>query len=187
MFSYGVDHVLNLTKVLEVLEIESTTRCDFANIYYPQDFKDRLRKCTNIREFRLAASYGNNLDTDLASYIPSSVEKLTLQFTRSLPFLHDIDDWTKHALDKTWLLLLKSFQLTIDRESRVGGLEDDEKSLEWTRNLENRPREFSPEAFDMEFEKKRRVLYDVLKYSRPFIDLPGHCLYTLNTRYPSPV
>ena len=133
----------------------------------------------------MAASHGNNLDTDLASYrgIPSSVEKLTLQFTHSL---HDIDDWTKNALDKTWLPLLKSFQLTIDRESRVGGLED-EKSLEWTRNLENRPREFSPEAFDMEFEKKRHVLYDVLKYSRPFIDLPGHCLYTLNTRYSSPV
>jgi hypothetical protein len=185
-FCYGIDNVPNLAKVLEVLEIESTNGCDFAYIYYPQDFKDRLRKCTNLREFRLAASYQDSLDTDLASYIPSSVEKLTLQFTRSLPFLHDMGDWTKHASDKTWLPHLKSFQMIIDRESRVGDLEGDEKSSEWTKNLENPPREFSPEAFDMEFEKKRRVLYDVLKSSRPLIDFPGHCLYTLNTRYSSP-
>ena len=36
MFCYGVDNVPNLTKVLEVLEIKSTTGCDFANIYDAQ-------------------------------------------------------------------------------------------------------------------------------------------------------
>ena len=157
MFSYGVDNVLNVTvtKVLEVLEIESGDGCDFAYIYDPQDFKDRLRKCTNLREFRLAASYCDSLDIDLASYIPPSVEKLTLCFTRSLPFLHDINDWTKHALEEMWLPNLKSFQLTVDPESHVGGLESDVlKSASWTRNLENPPREFSPEAFDMEFEAR---------------------------------
>ena len=188
MFSHGVDNIPNLTKVLEVLEIESTNGChDFADIYYPQDFKERLRKCTNLREFRLAASYEDSLDTDLASYIPSSVEKLTLQFTPSLPFLHEMDNWTNHASDKTWLPHLKSFQLTVNPKSRVRGLKCDENSLEWTKNLENPPWEFSLEAFDMEFEKKRRVLYDVLKSSRPFINFPGRCLYTLNTRYPLPV
>ena len=170
MFCYGVDNVPNLTKVLEVLEIKSTNGCDFANIYYPQDFKDRLRKCTNLREFHLAAGYRDNLDIDLASYIPPSVEKLTLRYTRSLPFLHDIDDWIKHASDETWLPRLKTFKLTVDPESRIGGLEGDVKSRQWTRNLEN-PREFSLEVFDIKFEGKRRVLYDMLKSNRPFIDL----------------
>ena len=171
MFCYGVDNVPNLTKVLEVLEIESTNGCDFAYIYYPQDFKDRLRKCTNLREFRLAAGYLDNLDTDLASYIPPSIEKLSLRYTRSLPFLHHIDDWIEHASDQTWLPQLKSFQLTVDPESRVGGLEGDAESRDWTRNLENPPREFSPDAFDVEFEQKRRILYQVLKSNRPFVDL----------------
>jgi len=100
MFCYGVDNVANFTKFLEVLEIESTNGCDL-NMYYPQDFKDRLRKCTNIREFRLTAGYMDSLDTYLAFYIPPSVEKLTLRYTRSLPFLHYFGDWIEHASDKT--------------------------------------------------------------------------------------
>ena len=32
----------NLTKVLEILEIESTNGSDFSIIYDPQEFKDRL-------------------------------------------------------------------------------------------------------------------------------------------------
>ena len=171
MFSYGVDNVPNFTKVLEVLEIESTNGCDFSNTYDPQDFKDRLRKCTNLREFRLTAGYVDSLDTDLASYIPPSVEKLTLRYTRSLPFLHYFGDWIEHASDKTWLPHLKSFQLTVDPDSRVGGLEGDTKAIDWTRKLENPPRELSPEAFDVEFEEKRRVLYGMLKSNRPFVDL----------------
>jgi len=171
MFCHGVDNVPNLTKVLEVLEIETTSGHDFANIYDPQDFRDRLQMCTNLRELRLAASYPDSLDTDMASYLPPSVEKLSLRYTRSLPFLHDIDDWIKHASDQTWLPQLKSFQLTVDPESCVGGLEGDMKSRDWTRKLENPPREFSPEAFDMKFEEKRRVLYDMLKSNWPFVDL----------------
>jgi hypothetical protein len=174
MFCFGVDKAPNIMKGLEVLEIETKYggAHDFIYTYIPQDFRDRLRKCTNLREFRLAASYQDSLDTDMASYIPSSVEKLSLHFTRSLPFLHDIRDWTKHALDETWLPHLKSFQMTVDPESRVRGLKGDLlDSVPWTRNLENPPREFSPEAFDVEFEEKRRVLYDVLKSYRPLIDL----------------
>ena len=82
----------NLTKVLEILEIESTNGSDFSIIYDPQEFKDRLRKCTILWEFWLAACWRNNLDTDLASYFPPSVEKLSLRYTRLLPFLHHFDD-----------------------------------------------------------------------------------------------
>lgn len=171
VFCYGVDNVQNLTKVLEVLEIETTNGCDFAFVYVPREFRDRLRKCRHLREFRLAASYPDSLDTNLASYIPSSVEKLSLRFTRSLPFLHNINGWIKHASDGTWLPHLKSFQLTVDPKSRVGGLEGDVKSVHWTRDLENPPRNFSAKAFDMEFENRRRVLYDVLKLNRPSIEL----------------
>ena len=126
---------------------------------------------TKLRQFRFAVNYPDSLDIDLASYIPSSVQNLSLRFTRSLPFLHDIDNWIEHASDRTWFPHLKSFQLTVDPESCVGGLEGDVTSLEWTRNLENPPREFSPEAFDVEFEEKRRVLYDVLKSNWLFIEL----------------
>jgi hypothetical protein len=172
MFGNAVDNIpSNMTNGLEVLEIESTNGCDFACAYDPQDFRDRLQKSTNLSEFRLAASYRDSLDTDLASYIPPYVEKLTLRFTRSLPFLHDIDDWIMHACDRTWLPYLRSFQLTVDPESCVRGLEGDVKSGQWTRILENRPRELSPEAFDREFERKRGVLYAVLKSCRPEIDL----------------
>jgi hypothetical protein len=171
MFGNAVDNIPNLTNVLEVLEIKSTNDCDFACAYDPQDFRDRLRKCMNIWKFRLAASYRDSLDTDLASYIPPFVGKLTLRFTRSLPFLHDIDDWIMHACDRTWLPHLKSFQLTVDPESCVRGLESDAKSGQWTRILDNPPRELSQEAFDKEFERKRGVLYAVLKSSRPEIEL----------------
>ena len=172
MFGNAVDNIpSDMTNGLEVLEIESTNGCDFACAYDPQDFRDRLRKCTNLSEFRLAASYRDSLDTDLASYIPPFVEKLALRFTRSLPFLHDIDDWIMHACDRTWLPYLGSFQLTVDPESRVRGLKGDAKSGQWTRILENPPRKLSPEAFDKEFERKRGVLYAVLKSCRPGIDL----------------
>jgi len=174
MFICGVDHNPYFAQVLEVFEIESTNGCDFQSGYEPQDFRDRLRKCTNLREFRFAAAYQDSLDTDLVSYIPPSVEKLTLRFTRSLPFLQDINEWIKCASDRTWLPHLKSLQLTIDPESRVGGLEGEVVEpwpREWTQRLENPPREFTSEAFDMEFEGKRIVLYDVLKSTRPSIDL----------------
>jgi hypothetical protein len=139
-------NIPNLTKVLEVLEIKSTNGCDFSYDYDPQDFKDRLRKCTNLREFRLAASYRDSLDTDLASYIPSSVENLSLYFTRSLPFLHDIGDWTNHASDETWLPHLKSFQLTVDPKSRVGELKGDVSKLApWTQKLQNPLSRVSPQ------------------------------------------
>ena len=170
-FNYGANNIPNFAEALEVLEIESTDGYDCWDINDPQGIKDHLQKCTNLREFRLAAGYVDNLDNDLASYIPPSVEKLTLHFTRSLLFLHDIGDWTKHASDPTWLPHLKSFQLTVDPESCVRGLQCDVNSLHWTRNLENPPVEFSREAFDMEFERKRRLLYDVLRFNRPFIDL----------------
>ena len=172
MFTSAVDEIPNLRNVLEVLGLESTNNCDLYK-YDPQNFRDRLRKCTNLRKIRLAASYEDSLDTDLASYIPPSLDNLTLHFTRSLPFLHDIYNWIEHACDRTWLPYLKSFQLNVDLKSRVGGLEGDAKSRKskWTRILENPPREPSPKAFDKEFEKKRRVLYAVLKSSRPEIDL----------------
>ena len=44
MFSYGVDNCSNLTKGLEVLEIESINGDDFMDMYDPQDFKERLLK-----------------------------------------------------------------------------------------------------------------------------------------------
>ena len=125
IFAHAIDHNPYFPQVLEVLEIESTTSCDFSYMYEPQDFRDRLQKCTNLREFRFAAGYLYGLDTDLASYIPPSVEKLTLSFTRSLPFLDDFDDWIKHASDLTCLPHLQSFQVTIDPTSRVKGIEGD--------------------------------------------------------------
>ena len=172
MFIHAVDHNPCFPLVLEVLEIESTNGCDFSKEYEPQDFRDRLLKCTNLREFRFASGYSDSMDTDLASYIPPSVEKLSLSFTRSLPFLYDFDDWIKHASDPTWLPHLKSFQLNIDPKSRVRGLEGELLGfLEHPRKLENPPREMTPEAFDMEFERKRTVLYDVLKSTRPSMNL----------------
>jgi hypothetical protein len=67
-----------------------------------------------VRRCLLAANYPDSVDTDLASYIPSAIEKLSLRFSRSLPFLHDINDWIKHTSDGTWLPHLKSFQLIVD-------------------------------------------------------------------------
>ena len=58
MFIYAVDHTdPHFAQVLEVLEITSTNGCD---LYYhrPQDFRDRIRKCTNLREFRAVAGSG---------------------------------------------------------------------------------------------------------------------------------
>jgi hypothetical protein len=173
MFIHAVNHNPHFAQVLEVLEIASTNSCDFPH-YKPQDFRDCIQKCANLREFRVAAGYRDSLDTDLASYIPPPVEKLALRFTRSLPFLHDIDDWINYGSDKTWLPRLKSFQLTIDPESCVGGLEGEVVRpwpREWMRKLENPPQEFTPEAFDVEFEERRTALYDVLKSTRPSIDL----------------
>jgi len=174
MFIYAVDHNPHFPRVLEVLEIKCTNGCDFRRSYGPQDFRDRLPKCTNLREFRFTSAYSHNMDTNLASYIPPSVEKLTLSFSRSIPFLHDLEEWIKYASDLTWLPHLKSFQLNIDPQSRVGGF--DGESLGWGENprkLENpqAPRELTPEAFDVEFEGKRTVLYDVLKSTRPFMNL----------------
>jgi hypothetical protein len=117
------------------------------------------------------------MDTDLASYIPSAVEKLSLRFSRSLPFLHDINDWIKHTSDGTWLPHFKSFfQLTVDPKRRVGGLEGGLKSVHWTRELENPPRKLSATAFDMEFENKRRVsAITSLRPPRLAYDLFFHC------------
>lgn len=174
IFIHAVNHNPHFAQILEVLEIASTNPYDFSH-YTPQDFRDCIRKCANLREFRVAAGYRDSLDTDLASYIPPPVEKLALRFTRSLPFLHDLDDWINYgSSDQTWLPRLKSFQLTIDPESCVGGLEGEVVRpwpREWMQKLENPPQELTPEAFDMEFEERRTALYDVLKSTRPSIDL----------------
>ena len=57
----------------------------------------------------MAANCEDNLDADVASYIPS-FEKLSF---RSLPFVHHFDD----SSDQTWLPQLKAFQLTESRDS----------------------------------------------------------------------
>jgi hypothetical protein len=105
-----------------------------------------------VREFRLAACGEDNLNIDLAFHVPPSLE--ILRYSRSLPFLHHFDDWIKHSSDHPQL---NSFQLTVDPEIRVKG------PLQ----------EFSPEAFDAEFEEMRRALYGprILKANRPFVDL----------------
>lgn len=89
IFIYAVDHNPHFPRVLEVLEIKSTSGYDLSWQKSP-----RIPIC---RWFL------GGLDNHLASYIPSSIEKLKLHFTRSLPFLHDFDNWIKQASDRSWL------------------------------------------------------------------------------------
>jgi len=116
MFINAVEYECNpgLAQQLEVLDIQTTNGCDMSHQYEPQDFRDWLKKCTNLREFRHAACIWDGLDTMIAAYIPRSVETLKLRFTRSLPFLCAFDDWIKHAADPDWLPNLASFKMTID-------------------------------------------------------------------------
>ncbi|PPQ80656.1 hypothetical protein CVT26_007120 [Gymnopilus dilepis] len=169
MFCYAVDHEGNpgLAEQLEVLGIETTNGCDMSHAFEPEDFRERLKKCTNLRELHYFADGSESLDVMLAGYIPNSVEKLTLGFTRSLPFLRNFDDWTSYATNSTWLPRLKSFKMTIDRGTSVMDLVDKDG---WERVAVD-ANEVPPSVFDQEFEVKKNHLYDLLRSNKPDIDL----------------
>ena len=166
MFAYAVDNPLNpdLAGQLEVLDIQTTNGCDMSHGYEPQDFRDRLQKCTRLRELHYAACISDNLDVNLAAHIPSSVETVGLRFTRSLPFLRSFEDWLSHASDSSWLPHLKRFKMAIDPESAVEDLESED-------GLVDVPENYSAERFDQEFEERKSKLYELLRRNKPSLAL----------------
>jgi hypothetical protein len=129
--------------------------------YEPQDFRNRLQKCTRLRELHYAACITSSLDVNLAAHIPSSVETVGLRFTRSLPFLRSFEDWLSHAADLSWLPHLKRFKMAIDPESAVGDLKSEDGVVE----------NYSAKRFDQEFEEKKSKLYELLRRSKPSLAL----------------
>lgn len=163
MFAYAMDNPQNpdLAGQLEVLEIQTTNGCDMSHGYEPQDFRDRLQKCTRLRELHYAACISDGLDVNLAAHIPSSVETVGLRFTRSLPLLRSFEDWLSHAADPSWLPHLKRFKMAIDPESAVEDIEP-EHGLQV-----DVPENYSAQRFDQEFEEKKRKLYHLLRRNKP--------------------
>ncbi|KAF8877566.1 hypothetical protein CPB84DRAFT_1794797 [Gymnopilus junonius] len=171
MFCHAVDNKRNagLAKQLKVLEIDTTNGCDLQGPYTPRGFRLRLKKCTNLRELTYAADAQNGLDVRLTEYIPDSVEKLTLEFSRSLPFLREFYDWIESAADSTWLPRLKTFKMSIDPKSRLRDM----------RRVRNSPRygvdvnpylDFTAKRFDLEFGEMRRQVYDFLNSRQPAVE-----------------
>jgi len=70
MFIYGVDNRPHFAQVLEVLNIETNNGCDFSWMYGLQDFRDSLRKCTNLWEFRFAGCQCPSSLDIVTTYIP---------------------------------------------------------------------------------------------------------------------
>lgn len=173
MFCYAVDDKRNpgFAKQLEVLLIQTTNGCDMGGRYEPKGFRLRLQRCTKLRELHYTAGMINNLDVRLAEYIPKSVEKLTLGFTRSLPFLREFGDWIECASDPTWLPRLKSFKMTVDSGSRVKDLRRRRHHPPWNGVVVDPSPDFTAERFDQEFEAKRRKLYDLIKSNKPSVEL----------------
>ncbi|KAF8962395.1 hypothetical protein BDZ97DRAFT_1759257 [Flammula alnicola] len=169
MFMMAFDGNTALAETLEVLDVESTNGCDFTHAFDSEDVSDRLQRCTNLRELRLAVGHHDGMDTILASCIPSSVEKVVLKFSRSLPFLQSFDDWIDHAKNTSWLPRLGSFHMSIDAESKVAELQEYRTA---SPDVAKTPiPHLSVQSFDLAFAAKRKTLYDLLKSTRPKIDL----------------
>ncbi|KAF8962394.1 hypothetical protein BDZ97DRAFT_1824861 [Flammula alnicola] len=168
MFIMAFDGNPALAETLEVLDLESTNGCDFALGFEPEDLRNRLTRCTNLRELRLAVGHQDGLDTNLASYIPSSVEKVVLTFSRSIPFLANFDDWIDHAKDTSWLPRLKSFHMTIDTKSKVS---ESQEPRSFSSDVKEPIHQLSVASFDLAFEAKRKELYELLRSTRPRVDL----------------
>ncbi|KAF8906820.1 hypothetical protein CPB84DRAFT_1769745 [Gymnopilus junonius] len=155
IFCHAVDSKRNsgLAKQLEVLEIRTKNGHDLESIYTPRGFRRRLKKCTNLREFTFAAGMKNGLDVRLTEYISNSVEELTLEFSRSLPFLRESYEWVESAADSTWLPRLKSFKMTVDPKSYFGDM-----MIMRVRNSPQErvevdlPMDFTPKRFNQEFD-----------------------------------
>jgi len=166
MFAYAVDNPQNpnLAGQLEVLDIQTTNGCDMTHGYEPQDFRNRLQKCTRLRELYYAACISDGLDVNVAAYIPSSVETVGLRFTRSLPFLRSFEDWFSHAADSSWLPHLKRFKMAVDPESALRDLESED-------GIVVVPENYSAKRFDQEFEEKKSKLYELLRRNKPSLAL----------------
>ncbi|KAF8962399.1 hypothetical protein BDZ97DRAFT_2076398 [Flammula alnicola] len=166
MFRMAFDGNPDLATSLEVLDVESMNGHDRLSA---SELEDSLKRCMKLRELRLAVGYHNGLDATLASCIPSSVEKLDLKFSRSLPFLQSFDDRIDRAKDSSWLPLLASFQMSIDAKSKVA---ESSEYCPFSSDVSKEPTfQLSVESFDLAFETKRKALYDVLRYTRPQIEL----------------
>ncbi|PPQ77540.1 hypothetical protein CVT26_006153 [Gymnopilus dilepis] len=182
LFILAIDDKLNqdLRNTLEVLEVSTignSTNLDYVLDIEPGDFRDRLRKCTRLRELHYATGCENSADVDLAPYIPPSVEHLSLKFKRSRPLLADMDTWIQHASDPTWLPHLKSFKLDIDATSPVQELEGICLDPSWAGEVVDvPPEEFSMADYDWLFEDKKAVLCQRLKRLWPDVDV-SVCYY----------
>ncbi|KAF8962404.1 hypothetical protein BDZ97DRAFT_1111482 [Flammula alnicola] len=166
MFMMTFDGNPGIAASLEVLDVESMDGNDFAQA---SELEDRFKRCPNLRELRLAVGHHYGLDANLASCIPSSVEKLDLKFSRSLPFLQSFDDWIDRAKDSSWLPHLASFHMSIDAKSKVAESQTYNPPLP---DVAQTPiPQISVESFDVAFKTKRMALYDLLKSTRPKIHL----------------
>ena len=172
MFISGIDDNPTLAHTLETLEVVSGVGgTEFSYDYDPEDFRDALRKCTNLRTFRFRMAYEDDLATYLASDIPSSVEHLSLKFERSVPLLHYFDDWIEKASSTAWLPALKTLKMIVDPEKPVAGLAGSKDTTPWIRKVDDAPDHLSSSEFDQEFERKRSVFYLMLKNLRPSVEL----------------
>ena len=93
-------------------------------------------------------------DTNLDSYILFNLRVFDVALHAPLPSRYWRLDQPRIGRD-----VASPFEVvSADRsQRRVGGLEGDVlESVPWTRNLQSLPREFFPEAFDIEFEEVQR-------------------------------
>ncbi|KAF8888435.1 hypothetical protein CPB84DRAFT_1786055 [Gymnopilus junonius] len=171
MFCYAVDNKRNpgLAEQLEVLEIKTKSGFDPQGSYTSRGFRRCLKKCTNLRELTYAAGVNYGMDVQLTEYIPDSVEKLTLEFSRSLPFLREFYAWIESAADSTWLPRLKAFKMSIDPKSRLMDTRRVRNSPR-IRMVVNSPLDFTAERFDLEFDEMRRQVYDFLNSRQPAVE-----------------
>ncbi|PPR05318.1 hypothetical protein CVT26_011578 [Gymnopilus dilepis] len=150
IFISGIKDNPRLVHTLETLQIiSSSSGNDFSYQYEPRDFRNSLKKCASLRQFAFSTSHADSLDTYLSSYLPLSIEHLTLHFTLTFPFLHHFDDWIHKASDPLWLPYLKSFEMTASEYP-----------------VTHSP----PQLFDA-FVVKRQELYRALKHSRPTMEI----------------
>ncbi|KDR81046.1 hypothetical protein GALMADRAFT_277118 [Galerina marginata CBS 339.88] len=180
MFIRIIDGNPAVAKTLKTLDIESKNGCDYQREFDPVDFRIRIQRCLNLRVLRLSLSSQDGMDLDLAGYIPPSVEQLDMEVTCSFTFLCDMDDWIRRASDATWLPNLKSFRISLDTGSAVNDLrqpeawpeEDSETRDEHPiQTIKLTPSPALSQSFDQEFEKKKKSLYDLLKVTRPSVDI----------------
>ncbi|PPR05336.1 hypothetical protein CVT26_011599 [Gymnopilus dilepis] len=112
-FARAGQDITGFSKRLEVLHLQSTNGCDARTKSDLMRFRDRLKKCTHLKDLTLILARADQ-DTGLPPYLPNSVENLSFHCSCSLVMLDDLEDWLKKPADRKWLPNLKSFIFKCD-------------------------------------------------------------------------